>query len=146
MHVANPFTKSRNRNRAEQELLEANNADRESRQANRQAQYEAAQRVQGLQSSGQDGAGGIPGGPKSRNLAERSKYQFEADSEDDEMENEIEDNLDQLHGAAKRLNIVARGIGEEAEAQNRHMDSISRKTDKVEDQLTMNRARLDRIR
>ena len=35
-------------------------------------------------------------GEKQRNLAERAKYQFEADSEDDEMENEIDGNLDAL--------------------------------------------------
>lgn len=28
-----------------------------------------------------------------------TRTQFEADSEDDEMENEIDSNLDQLHGA-----------------------------------------------
>lgn len=33
-------------------------------------------------------------------LAERAKYQFEADSEDEAMEEEIDANIDLLHGAA----------------------------------------------
>jgi len=32
---------------------------------------------------------------------------FEADSEDDDMENEIDNNLDQLHGAAKRKSLLS---------------------------------------
>ena len=35
-------------------------------------------------------------GPGKSTLADRAKYQFEADSEDDEMENEIDSNLDQV--------------------------------------------------
>ena len=43
------------------------------------------------------------------NLAERAKYQFEADEEDDQLEDEIDANLDALSGAAGRLNLLARG-------------------------------------
>ena len=71
---------------------------------------------------------------KQASLAERAKYQFEADSEDDEMENgllpsvfvndsgfpvadspnlEIDSNLDALGGAAARLNGLARATGKE---------------------------------
>ena len=79
-------------------------------------------------------------------LAERSKYQFEADSEDEEMENEIDNNLDLLHGAAGRLKQLGLAMGEEVDAQNRHMDRISDKVDTVDDQIALNRSRLDRIR
>jgi hypothetical protein len=60
-------------------------------------------------------------------LAERAKYQFEADSEDEAMEDEIEQNLDMLHGAAKRLGHVARGMGQEVDIQNKHLDRIGGK-------------------
>jgi len=43
------------------------------------------------------------------NLAERAKYQFEADEEDDQLEDEIDANLEALSGAAGRLNLLARG-------------------------------------
>ena len=88
----------------------------------------------------------LSGGGKKASLAERAKYQFEADSEDDEMENEIDSNLDALHGAAKRLNQLGRAMGDEVETQNAHLKRVSDKTDKVDDQIAMNRARLDRIK
>ena len=53
--------------------------------------------------------GGRPGGgPGKSTLADRAKYQFEADSEDDEMENEIDNNLDQLRKfLSARVVVVA---------------------------------------
>jgi hypothetical protein len=60
-------------------------------------------------------------------LWERAKYQFEADSEDDEMEDEIDANIKLLGGAAGRLNILAKATGIELEAQNRHLQGISMK-------------------
>ena len=108
---------------------------------------------------------GMSGPGKKSTLADRAKYQFEADSEDDEMENEIDGNLgkyrilscsmvlwltkvitDALHGAAKRLNQLGRAMGEEVDTQNKHIERITGKTDKVDDQIAMNRARLDRIK
>lgn len=47
------------------------------------------------------------------------------------MENEIDSNLDALHGAAKRLNTLGRAMGQEVETQNKHLARIDAKTDKV---------------
>jgi hypothetical protein len=60
-------------------------------------------------------------------LSERAKYQFEADSEDEEMENEIDANVDALTRSAGRLNLLAKATGNEADAQNKHLQSISMK-------------------
>lgn len=37
-------------------------------------------------------------------------------------------------------------MGDEIKAQNKHLTGITKKTDKVDDQIAVNRARLDRIR
>jgi uncharacterized protein YdcH (DUF465 family) len=37
-------------------------------------------------------------------------------------------------------------MGEEVNTQNTHIDRITAKTDKVDDQIAMNRARLERIK
>lgn len=37
-------------------------------------------------------------------------------------------------------------MGNEIDQQNKHIDRIINKTDKVDDQIAVNRARLDRIR
>lgn len=62
------------------------------------------------------------------------------------MENEIDANLDALHGAAKRLNHLGRAMGEEVDRQNVHIDRITKKTDQVDDQIASNRAKLEVIR
>jgi hypothetical protein len=53
---------------------------------------------------------------------------------------------DALHGAAKRLNQLGRAMGTETDSQNIHLGRVADKTDKVDDQIAMNRARLDRFK
>jgi hypothetical protein len=122
--------------------MDAHQTERDQREATRKAAWDSNARKNETQRQ-LAGAGG-PG--KKSTLADRAKYQFEADSEDDDMENEIDSNLDELHGAAKRLNQLGRAMGTEVESQNKHIDRIIGKTDKVDDQIAMNRARLDRIK
>merc|ERR1712070_899230 len=82
----------------------------------------------------------------SRTLADRQKYQFEADSEDDEMENEIEDSLEALHVGAQTISRIGKNMSEEIDSQNNRLDVITTKTDKVDDQIALNRHRLQNIR
>ncbi|CBX95679.1 hypothetical protein IAQ61_004510 [Plenodomus lingam] len=142
MHVANPFTASSRREERDRKIMETHQAERAQRDATRKAAWETSARNDGVNRSLQ-----TVGAAKGKGtLAERAKYQFEADSEDDEMENEIDSNLDALHGAAKRLNHLGRAMGEEVDTQNKHIERIIGKTDRVDDQIAMNRARLDRIK
>ncbi|KAK7726017.1 Protein transport protein S9 plasma membrane t-SNARE [Botryosphaeria dothidea] len=143
MHVSNPFTASKRREARDQAIMDTHRKEKQQREDTRAAAFESQQRQQQTQRT--MGRGG-PGGNKAANLAERSKYQFEADSDDDEMENEIDANLDALHGAAGRLKGLAGAMGKEVDEQNRHISRITDKTDRVDDQIAMNRARLDRIK
>lgn len=69
--------------------METHRQEREQRDATRKAAWESSARADAANRNMQ-GAGGA----KSKGtLADRAKYQFEADSEDDEMENEIDANL-----------------------------------------------------
>jgi hypothetical protein len=145
VHVSNPFTASSRRAARDQDIMDKHRAEREQREATREAAFGTQQRMEGAFRQLQPGDQGYQAPRRRPDLAERAKYQFEADSEDDELENEIDTNLDALSGAAGRLNLLARATGEEVDAQNRHIDRINQKTDKVDDQIAMNRARLDRI-
>lgn len=142
MHVSNPFTASSRREARDQKIMDNHHRDREARDATRRAAWESSSR----QDTQNRTIAGMSGANNKSSLAERAKYQFEADSEDDEMENEIDSNLDALHGAAKRLNQLGRAMGQEVETQNEHIVRITGKTDKVDDQIAMNRARLERIK
>lgn len=143
MNVNNPFTGARRRRERDEAIIDRHQNERIQREETRQAAFRTEQRMERtFKDMSKQGVG--PDGKK-KNLADRSKYQFEADSEDDEMENEIESNLDALHGAAGRLNGLAKATGRELEEQNRHLDRIMGKSDLVDDQIHMNRVRLDRI-
>lgn len=142
MHVDNPFTKG-GRERRDQEILDKHREDREQREVTRQAAYEAEQRLnQNFQRIGAAEAGGA----KSKSsLAERARYQFEPDSEDDNMEDEIDENLNQLSKVTGRLHSLAKAQGAELDEHNKLLKGLAEKSDRVDDQLAMNRKRLERI-
>jgi hypothetical protein len=107
--------------------MENHRNDRDARDATRKAAWESSARGDAVNRDLR--STGVPA--KKSTLADRAKYQFEADSEDDDMENEIDSNLDALHGAAKRLNTLGSAMGQVVQAQNDHLLVLDRKTDKV---------------
>lgn len=125
VHVSNPFTGASRRKQRDDDVLERHHNERILREATRREGYDSEQRLQKtFKDMGK--AGSVPGLPKT-SLAERAKYQFEADSEDEQMENEIDSNIDALHGAATRLNGLAKATGKELDEQNRHLRRINEK-------------------
>ncbi|KAL8734171.1 MAG: hypothetical protein Q9166_001656 [cf. Caloplaca sp. 2 TL-2023] len=144
VHVSNPFTGSSRRQARDDAVMDRHRMEREQREATRRAGYDTSQRMnKTFQELSKEGKAPKPG---QSSLAERAKYQFEADEEDDEMENEIDANLTALSGAATRLNGLARATGEALEEDNKHLERINAKSTKVDDQIAMNRARLDRFK
>jgi hypothetical protein len=84
--------------------------------------------------------------PVSRPRNERMRYQFEADSEDEEVEDEIEENLGHLYTATIRLKKVGEAIGQELDSQKMLVNRIVVKVDRNEDQVALNAHRQDRLR
>ncbi|QIW95880.1 hypothetical protein AMS68_001398 [Peltaster fructicola] len=142
VHVANPFTARKREEAAVAIALDKTQRERAQADATRAAAHSSTAR----QAQQQRDLRGNVIRPSARNLAERAKYQFEADSEDEAMENEIDDNLEAISRGVSTLGALGRAMGEEIESQNKHLGRISKKTDKVDDQIAVNRARLDRIR
>ncbi|KAG9773376.1 hypothetical protein KCU88_g5797, partial [Aureobasidium melanogenum] len=143
VHVSNPFTAKDRRARRDEQIMERHHAERESREATREAAFRSTQRM----NQNFKGLDEVSAGTKTKSsLAERAKYQFEADSEDDAMEDEIDRNIDELSGAAKRLNLLARATGEEVEQQNQLIQNIAEKSDRFDDRLHFQTERLKRIR
>jgi hypothetical protein len=105
-NVSNPFTGKERRTRRDEEIYERHSKERNQREATREAAYQSNARLN-------QNFKGIEQRPAANNakpnLAERAKYQFEADEDDDQLEDEIDGNLDALSGAAGRLNLLARG-------------------------------------
>ncbi|KAJ5384024.1 hypothetical protein N7517_001935 [Penicillium concentricum] len=144
VHVANPFTASRRRRERDEKVLNTHRDDRDTRDGTRSEAHQTNQRMDRVfRDIDRDAA--KQGKGKKASVTERAKYQFEADSEDEALEDEIEQNLDLLGGATGRLNGLAKATGKELDEQNRHLERIMGKSDYVDDQIAMNRAKLDRI-
>lgn len=147
VHVSNPFTASSRRAARDDDILNQHRKEREERDATRHSAFSSQQRLEGAFRELEPGdAGYRPKQPTKTSLAERAKYQFEADSEDEEMENEIDTNLDALGGAAGRLNLLARVTGEEVDRQNAIIDRVTQKSDRVDDQIAMSEYLLYKLR
>lgn len=126
VHVNNPFNAKQRQMEKDEKIMDRHRMEREQREASREAAFKTNQRMN-QNFKGLDEQNGSRGGPRKTNLAERSKYQFEADSDDDRMEDEIDRNLDDLSGAASRLNLLAKATGQEIESQNRLIERIGDK-------------------
>ena len=88
VHVSNPFTATSRRERQDADVLERHHLEREAREATRRAGYDTNQRMEKtFKEIGKVQPNAAE--KKQSSLAERAKYQFEADSEDDEMENGV---------------------------------------------------------
>ena len=86
VHVSNPFTAESRTRRADEDVLEKHQLERAQREASRRAGYDTDQRLQKtFRDISKEGPNATA--KKQASLAERAKYQFEADSEDEEMEN-----------------------------------------------------------
>ena len=86
--VSNPFTSGRRAEQRDLDIVENHRLERENREQSRRAGFTTDQRMQKTfkDLSKEDPNSAKKGGGS---LAERAKYQFEADSEDEELENEV---------------------------------------------------------
>ncbi|KAH4243194.1 hypothetical protein HBI37_056040 [Parastagonospora nodorum] len=81
----------------------------------------------------------------SKDILSRAKYQFEPDSDDEELEDVIEGTLDEIAGVAQQLKGLVLDQGKELEQHNGRLGRISRTADKADDGLASNRLRLGRF-
>ncbi|KAH0149600.1 plasma membrane snare protein-like protein, partial [Aureobasidium melanogenum] len=142
VHVSNPFTAKKREEAANAIALEKHRVERERADDTRANAWSTQARHQGQERTMRN-AGKTH---DKATLANRAKYQFEADSEDEAMEGEIEDNLDIIHRSAKTLHALGNAMGDELDEQNKHINRIIGKTETVDDEIAMNRIKLGRIR
>ncbi|AOW05607.1 uncharacterized protein YALI1_E22070g [Yarrowia lipolytica] len=142
-HVSNPFNSKRRAQEKEDRIRRERAVAQVEREQRRRDAYDSQQRVVGAL----DGVG-----EKSKHRKEmmskygsrpgRDRYQFEADEEDDILEDEIDNNLDELSNAAGRLKKLGLAMNEEVEQQNEKLDQIAEQTDDLDISVHLNTARL----
>ncbi|KAG0124815.1 hypothetical protein HOY82DRAFT_581695 [Tuber indicum] len=139
--MGNPLRSSARAKEEEARILAHHQNDRDERERTREFGYEgrntvgralndATRRVESKATTG---------------LAERSRYQFEADESDDEKEKVIANNLDELGAITGRLKGLAMATSKEVDRQNVQIERIMKKSDRVDDQIAINHNRIRKI-
>lgn len=146
VHVSNPFNSKRKQEEQEALLKQQRAQEQISRESRRRVAYDSEQRVMGGLNNGPSNTALKYRNQSRQGTVERQKYQFEADSEDEEMENEIDNNLDALHDASGRLRKLAIATNEEVSKQNDRLDNIANKTDDLDVNVHLNTSRLANIK
>jgi len=103
----------------------------------------------GTHGRGEEGIGGrrqLTGTQQAARKEQRSRFQFERTASDDEIENELDDNLDEIGDAAKRLKSLGMAMGNELSTQNERIDRISEKATQLDNRMFKNTERLKRIK
>ncbi|RPA94736.1 hypothetical protein L873DRAFT_1407359 [Choiromyces venosus 120613-1] len=141
IHIKNPMRSASRAEEEEARILAYNQLEREERDRTREFSYDS-KNVVGRAFNPTTGR--VESKAKS-SPAERSRYQCEADSEDDALEDKIDANLDQLGALTGQLKGMAMATGKEVDRQNQQIDRIMKKTDRVDDQIALNSNRLRKI-
>lgn len=142
----NPFNKKLRLRQQEENIKNAKAQEKYMRESNRQQMYASEQRLKlGITNNAtnsevhQKYAG-------EKHLDAAKRYQFENDSEDDDMEKEIAGNLDQIGLYAKKLSASAKTMGQEVDSQNERLRKIEEDADRLDINVHMNSTRLSNIR
>lgn len=143
--VKNPFNKSA-RQRRDIERLQADQAEHMDERDNiRQFEQESNARIDQANRRN-DRVSSNAGYRRGRSEADRRRYQFEADEEDDAVEDEIDSNLDLLGGATARLKNMALTMNDELDSQNKHLGKLNKKVDPISQKLVATTATLNNTR
>jgi hypothetical protein len=95
--VSNPFTSGKRIAEREAEVLRLAAEDRERRDATRTAAWGSQARANDI---GKELGRSSAKPPANASLADRARFQFEQDSDEDNDDKEIDNNVSELHGAA----------------------------------------------
>ncbi|ODV89872.1 hypothetical protein CANCADRAFT_25262 [Tortispora caseinolytica NRRL Y-17796] len=142
IHASNPFNSKRKILEKEEKLKEQIAEDQANRERFRNAMHDTQSRI----GSAMRADSKFKPADRQAKLADRARYQFEGDSEDEELEDEINDNLDAIGQSASRLKSMALAAQEEVDRQNQHLDKIAEDTDNLDINVHLNTSRLARIK
>lgn len=142
----NPFNKKSRLRQQEEKIKNQKLQEKYIRENNRQEMFASEQRIkQGItnNSTNNDVYNKYQ---DEKNLSAAKRYQFENDSEDDDMEKEIALNLNQIDQYAKKLKGLVNTMGTEVDNQNTRLKKIEESADKLDINVHMNTTRLNNIR
>lgn len=147
-NISNPFN-SRRRNQLKEQRLRSERAmDELESQELEMKQREADRRIaEGLTAAGPSYSETVlrQRVRMNRDNPERKMYQFEADSDDDALEDELGGNLDEISSATNRLHNLSLKIQEEVDDQNVRIDHMGNRVDALDMSLLKSTAKMSSI-
>lgn len=144
--TGNPFNRKLRLHQQEAKLKAEKEQEKYLRETNRQGMYASEQRVREGLTSNSTSSDTYNKYQGEKQLKEAQRYQFENDSEDDEMEKELASNLDQIASYTKKLRNTANLMGQEVDAQNDRLRKIEEDADRLDINVHLNTTRLHNIR
>lgn len=126
--AGNPFTKNKRQNAADEAALERHRMERGVREDTRGQGFSAQQRMESTFKAYDEQPKGLTG----NRAADRSKFTFrddgdEEDSEDERMEDHIDQGLAKMSLRTQQLKMIAQDMGDDIERQNGTLDRLQEK-------------------
>ncbi|CAI5760770.1 unnamed protein product [Candida verbasci] len=140
----NPFNRKSRLRAQEEKIKNQKLQEKYLREEHRRGIYESEQRVKAGITEGNSELSEKYRDAKNLKLSER--YRFEGDSEDEDMEIEIANNLHEIGKYSSQLNQKAKAINTEIDQQNIRLRQIEEDADKLDINVHMNSTRLSNIR
>ncbi|TFK30472.1 hypothetical protein FA15DRAFT_662429 [Coprinopsis marcescibilis] len=142
------WNKDKQRMAQQQKIEERYEDERDAREKAMLDVRETQQRIGRATTYGQADEDELLGGRRaqgSSNKEGRKRFQFDATASDDELEDEMDGNLDEISRLTKSLNVTAKAMNQELDAQNSRITRISDKTDNLNFKIDRNTERLKKI-
>lgn len=136
--AGNPFTKNKRQNAADEAALDRHRMERGVREETRGQGFAAQQRMETTFKAYDDQPKGLTG----NRAADRSKFTFrddgdEEDSEDERIEDSIDAGLAKMSLRSQQLKMVAQDIGDDIERQNGQLDRLQEKVSQTSTPITL---------
>lgn len=142
----NPFNKKSRLRQEENQIKAQKSMEKYMREQNRSEMYKSEQRIKEGITNNATSSELHQKYKGERDLLAAKRYQFENDSEDDEVEKELAGNLEQISIYAKKLKQTAQTMGVEVDSQNARLAKIEDDADRLDINVHMNTTRLSNIR
>lgn len=143
--IKNPFNKGSRERKAMEKVNRDHQEHMEERDDIRQFEYKSNARIEDAHRKANRETGKEEF-YRGRSQADRNRYQFEPDEEDDAVEEELDTNLDLLGDATSRLRTMATSMNEELTSQNKQLNKITKKVDPISAKLMSTTHTLDSTR
>lgn len=144
--TGNPFNKKSRLRQQEMKIKTNKTQEKYLRDTNRKEMYASEQRIKLGISQNATNSDVHQKYQGEKDLEAAKRYQFENDSEDDEMEKELAGNLDQIGLYSKKLKNSAQTMGKEVDSQNTRLGKIEEDADRLDINVHLNNTRLSNIR